>query len=215
MPDRAIPDPNQIVPTRAVELGGEEVGSTPTPAQPFSSFMQAPAKPSAQAPTQISPFSLMQGAPPLAGTPSVDTLLGQVSSASMTSADIQNQLGTPNLKLKASTKYLLKNKLSEANDQLRSLGAKLGAKPPATATAPAVPTGPFAKFIGYLTEGQQMMESAKDHLQTMKQDGSAISPADYLLVQLKINKAQQLLEFSSVLLSSAVSDIKQFMQIQF
>jgi hypothetical protein len=41
-----------------------------------------------------------------------------------------------------------------------------------------------------------------------------MSPGDFLLVQLKLNKAQQLLEFSSVLLSNAVSDIKQFMQIQ-
>jgi hypothetical protein len=213
MTDKAIPDPGRIFPTKPIGEGDQQRGGMPNPSQSFSSFMEKKPPTAAENTAHVqSPFALMQGGTPVATTPSIDTLLGQIQRAQGTSSDIQNQLKTPNLKLKASTKYLVKNKLSEATDHLRSLNTKIGAPTP---TAPgATPTGPFAKFIGYLSDGQSMMNAAKTQLQNMNSDGTSLAPGDFLLVQLKMNKAQQLLEFSSVLLSSAVSDIKQFMQIQ-
>jgi hypothetical protein len=212
MVDKILPsdieDPGRIFPTKPVDTEEHGQGTT----QPFASFMKG--GPVASAPSSmISPFALMQGNTPLTTAPNTDTLLGQVQGMQGTSKDIQNQLGTPQLKLKASTKYLLKNKLSESTDHLRSLNASLGTNAPAGPTLPPV-AGPLGKFLNYITDGQAQMEAAKQQLQNLKAKGTSLSPGDFLLVQLKMNKAQQLLEFSSVLLSTAVSDIKQMMQVQ-
>ncbi len=162
----------------------------------------------------ISPFGLMQGQAPAAAMPTMDTLMAQVNSVNSTIGDINSQMNTPNLKLKASTKYLVKSKLNEANDNLRSFNTKIGAEVPG-APDPGKFHGPLGKFFAYLTDGQAQMEQAKQQLQNLKDKGTNISPTDFLLIQTKMNKAQQLLEFTSVLLSNAVSDIKQLMQVQF
>ncbi len=49
------------------------------------------------------------------------------------------------------------------------------------------------------------MQSAQQQLQNLKDKGKSINPGDFLLVQVKMNKAQQEIEFTSVLLSNAVS----------
>ncbi len=213
MTDKAIPDPTSIFPAKSISSGDQEKGGLPTSSQPFSSFMNKKPLSSTETASHVSPFALMQGNAPLATTPSMDTLIGQMNKIQATSSDIRTQLSSPDLKLKASTKYLLKNKLSESNDNLRSLNTKIGAMNPQEPTSSPI-AGPLGKFINYLTHGQEMMNAAKAQMQAMKTDGKSMAPGDFLLVQLKINKAQQLLEFSSVLLSTSVSDIKQFMQIQ-
>ena len=212
MTDKAIPDPSRIFPAKPISAGDQEKGGMPLAATPFSSFMNKKPLSSTETASHISPFALMQGNTPLATTPNLDSLMSQLTKVQSTSTDIRTQLGTPQLKLKASTKYLMKNKLTEANDNLRSLNTKIGANNPPESNSAM--TGPLGKFLSYLTHGQQMMDAAKTQLQSMKANGTSMSPGDFLLVQLKMNKAQQLLEFSSVLLSNAVSDIKQFMQIQ-
>lgn len=161
----------------------------------------------------ISPFALMQGQVPIATVPSMTTLLAQINNVHSTLGDINTQLQTPNLKLRASTKYLVKSKLSEANENLRTFNAKLGAQVPQEPDSSAF-AGPLGRFFAYLNDGQAQMEQAKIQLQNLKNKGSQISPGDFLLIQVKLNKAQQLLEFTSVLLSNAVSDIKQLMQVQ-
>jgi hypothetical protein len=218
MVDKILPDdvedPGRVFPSEAIGAGGKESLAVPT--QPFSSFMQqGPASPMANAGKSplISPFALMQGQAPTAAMPSFDTLLTQVSSVQSTLGDINTHLNTPKLKLKASTKYLAKSKLADANDNLRTFNAKIGAQIPAEPD-PAMFKGPLGKFFSYIQDGQAQMEQAKIQLQDLKNKGENISPGDFLLVQLKLNKAQQLLEFSSVLLSNAVSSMKQLMQIQ-
>lgn len=215
MTDKPLPDPGLVFPTKPISAGDQEKGGGMSAAgQPFSSFMAKPPSPTTAPSHVTSPFALMQGGggTPMTTTPNVDALIGQMNKTQGTVADIHNQLSTPGLKLKASTKYLLKNKLSEANDNFHSLNTKIGVTNPSEPTSNM--TGPFGKFVNYLAHGQQMMNAAKMQLQNIKADGTSMSPGDFLLVQLKMNKAQQLLEFSSVLLSTAVSDIKQFMQIQ-
>jgi predicted PhzF superfamily epimerase YddE/YHI9 len=205
---------DRIFPTTPVGAG--EKGESPLATQPFSSFMkQGAVSPmeTAGKSSMISPFQMMQGQPPLAQAPSMDTLVAQVNNVQSTMGDINNQLTTPNLKLKASTKYLLKSKLTDANDTLRTFNAKIGANVPEEPPTSSF-SGPLGKFFGYLTDGQQQMDSAKQQLQSLKDKGGQLSPGDFLLVQVKLNKAQQLLEFSSVLLSNAVSDFKQLMQVQ-
>lgn len=188
----------------------------PSPeARPFSSFMQegGPNPLTEQAkPGQISPFDLARGNVPAAG-PTLQTIEQQAKVAQTTLGDVSNQLNTPKLKLKQSTKYLLKNKLGSAKGHIASASAKLG--------APAVPEkeassigGPLGKFVSLVTDGQNQLEAAQQHLTMLSAKGSQMSPADMLLVQIKLNKAQQELEYSSMLLSKAVDDIKMLINIQ-
>ena len=51
-------------------------------------------------------------------------------------------------------------------------------------------------------------------IQNMKLKGGSLSPAALLTIQVKLAKAQQELEYSSVLLSKAVDDIKTMFNIQ-
>jgi hypothetical protein len=209
-----VEDPGRIFETTPVSGGAAEKGGLAVPTQQFSAFMK-PGTPmeTAGKSAMISPFGLMQGQPPLAQAPTMDTLLAQINNAQSTLGDINSQLNTPGLKLKASTKYLTKSKLSDANDNLRTFNSKIGANVPEEPDISEF-KGPLGRFFAYLTDGQNQMDAAKRQLQDLKGKGANISPGDFLLIQVKLNKAQQLLEFTSVLLSNAVSDIKQMMQIQ-
>jgi hypothetical protein len=219
MVDKPFPsdleDPGRIGPAKAIGATGEGESLAST-TQAFSSFMKqgvgSPMATTGKSP-MISPFAMMQGQAPMATTPSMATLLTQVNNVQSTLGDINSQLNTPNLKLKASTKYLVKRKLSDANDNIRSFNAKIGAESPPEADATKF-SGPLGKFFAFLNDGQAQMISAQEQLQSLKDKGTNMSPGDFLLIQTKLNKAQQLLEFTSVLLSNAVGDIKQLMQIQ-
>lgn len=194
---------------------GEEKGAIGG-SQSFASFMQgdktSPMAASGKT-TLVSPFELAQGPKPLAQSPTVDSLLAQVNSAQGTVNDIQNNLSNPNLKLKSSHKYLMKNKLVDANTNLRAANTKLGANVPAEHD-PAKFSGPLGKFLGFLSDGQAQLTSAQKELQNLKDKGTSISPGDFLLIQVKISKASQELEYTSVLLSNAVQGLKTMMQVQ-
>ena len=68
--------------------------------------------------------------------------------------------------------------------------------------------------MNYLADGQQQLVSAQRQLQSLKAKGDSLAPADFLLIQVKLNKAQQELDFTSVLLSNAVSGFKTLMNVQ-
>ena len=204
----------KIFPTKPIAPGEEKL---PNAAQPFSSFMQegksSPMAEAGKSPT-ISPFDLARGQPTaLAQTPNMNTVMAQVNSLHSTMSDLKTQMSTPNLKLKSSQKYLLKNKLTDANTSLRAANSKLGTEIPAEPEAKSF-SGPLGKFLSYLSDGQNQMMAAQQQLQSLKDKGQEMNPGDFLMVQIKLNKAQQELDFSSVLLSNAVSDLKMLMQVQ-
>ena len=198
-----------------IPIGGnpEELA---TSTQSFASFMQN-AAPGAKAPAtaqMISPFDLAHtGQQGPAGGPTVDSLLAQIQLSQNTMGDIQNQLSYPDLKLKSSYKYIVKNKLSDATDNLRAANAKLGGNVPEEGLQ-TQGTGPLSRFLGYVTDGMNQMTAARQQLSDMKSKGKNLTPGDFLLIQIKLNKAQQELDFTSVLLSKAVDDFKTLMNIQ-
>lgn len=216
MPDKPLPkdlgDVDKIFATTPVSEK-EEVS---VPTQAFSSFMrpqEATPMQTAGKASLISPFDLMQGHPVSPQTPTLDNLVAQVNVAQSTMGDISSQLNTPNLKLRLAQKRLLKNKLTDATTELRSVNEKIGAE-----TTPNVDAtkfkGPLGKFFAFLNDGVSQLESAKKQLQTLKDKGTNLTPGDFLLVQVKLNKAVQELEYTSVLLSNAVSGLKMMMQVQ-
>ncbi len=218
MTQKPIPDdiskPDRIEATFPFGEGQKEVG---TPTQSFSSFMQQPEAGSTA--SQLSkthmpsPFDLAQGTRPMAGTPNIDTLLGQIQLGQNTMSNIQNQLSYPNLKLKASQRYVIKNKLSDAGTNLRAASARMG-MPAQEGTSPVKGSGPLVQFLQYVTDGMNQMESAKQQLNNLKNKGQNLTPGDFLLIQIKLNKAQQELDFTSVMLSKAVEDFKMLMNVQ-
>ena len=208
-----VPGTDRIVRTAPI---GEDRQLPGAGAQPFSSYMEETKNATLGGPARTplaSPFDIAAGQTTLTPSPTFDTLLGQVGNAQSTFGDLNTYLGNPNLRLKQSSKYLLKNKLTDANTHLRTAATHLGASPPdEEAISPGA--GPIQRFIGYVTNGQKLLDESKRRIHEISQSGEAMKPTDFLLVQVQLNLAQQSLEYSSVVLSKAMDDIKTIMSIQ-
>ena len=182
---------------------------------PFRSFMAEggpnPLLEAGKTP-QVSTFDLAHGRVPAPG-PTFQTIQDQTKAANSLLGDINNQLNTPKLKLKQSSKYLLKNKLNSANAHIQSASSKLGAPKAEEEETPAG-AGPLQRFLGMVTSGQNQLKLTQQHLADIAASGKEMRPADMLMIQIKLSKAQQELEYSSLLLGKAVDDLKMMMNIQ-
>ncbi len=210
---KELPDdisrPSKIDPVKPIQ--GEE--QQQEPAKPFSSFMGEGPKVGETTGAKVTPFDLAQGQVVQRAGPSNETVVGQMNSTSSVLGDIQNQLHTKNLKLKQSQKYLLRNKLTEANSLIRTAAEKTGAEvgPPVATVSRQSPIG---KFLSYITDSQAQLDNARGMIAKLSKGGQHLSPGKLLLVQVKLAKAQQELEYTSVLLGKAVDDIKMLFNIQ-
>lgn len=212
-PDKISPtDPTQISPA----VKGDEKGKNTE--RSFDSYMQEPVKSTqpGNENSQVkgpSPFEVASQKPMSTQPPTMDTIESQMRSTSGVLGDLQTQLNTKNLKLKQSQKYLLRNKLSEANAHIRTAAGKAGVdvgEPPSMTTR----QNPIKKYLAYVTDGQKQLQSAQQKLKELSSSGHQLSAGQMLLIQVKMNKAQQSLEYSSILLSKAVDDIKMLFNIQ-
>ncbi|NGX59410.1 MAG: hypothetical protein KR126chlam3_00561 [Chlamydiae bacterium] len=215
MPD-GTPSPDDVLRSQVTKPITE--GEPQVPKQtvrPFQPYMEGgrpnPLTEGGKSP-QISPFDLSQGQVPAAG-PTFNTIQEQAKAAHATLGDIATQLKTPKLKLKQSTKYLLKNKLSSAKGHIKSASDKLGA-PAAQEQEIPKGSGALQKFLGLITDGQNQLDATQQQIADIAAKGQDMRPADMLLVQIKLSKAQQELQYSSMLLGKAIDDLKQLMGIQ-
>lgn len=178
--------------------------------KPFSEYMQQPTQ--SQPTSQVSPMDLARQQTSPQGVATADSVSSQMKNASSSLTDIQNQLNTPNLSLKPSQKYLLRNKLQEANTHIRSAAEKVGVDvgPPINGVSR---NNPMSKFLNFVTDGEKQLSQAQTHLKTAADNGK-LGPAELMLMQLKLTKAQQEIEYSSTLLSKAVDDIKTVFNVQ-
>ena len=203
------------------DIGGVTPGGSPKPIgqegqqkppeKPFESYMDENV-PGTEKPEGPSPMEL----PEKAGTgtgPTMDSIHEQMQKTSDSLGNVHDQLSTKNLKLKQSQKYLLRNKLSDANTDIRAAAEKAGVD---TGKAPSRSTrqNPIARFLALVTDGQQQLGAAARKIQSMNAEGKAMSPGDLLLTQVKLSKAQQEIEYSSVILSKAIDNIKMLFNIQ-
>ncbi len=186
---------------------------------PFRALMKSGETPP-QTPTATSPFELAKtGAQPVTAGPNLGTIQAQIVHAQTTLGDMNNMLSTPNLKIKPSTKYLLRNKLADATTQLRTVNAKVGGETTQDEEQDLAQGkgggGPIQTFLNYVNAGQASLGAAKKKIQDLsEQAADSLNPAELLLVQIKLNKAQQLLDYSTVLLSKAVDDMKMLFNVQ-
>jgi len=162
--------------------------------------------------SQLSPMDLASKAG-ISTTPTFDTLLAQSTNAKDTLGDVEKNLKTPNMKFKKSQEELLKNKLNNANEHLKTANQKMGANiPEETKIAPQ--EGPVNNFLGLVTDGQNKLSEAHNQLQNLKVGNKTLAPEEMLLIQIKLAQAQQEIEYSSVLLSKVVDSLKQIISIQ-
>lgn len=203
-------DPSSVEPLKPI--GNEE--------SPTSSFAQTMSKSSHETPGQmgtqnegkVSPMELAntQG---MMEPPSPESIRNQMNSISSSLGDIQNHLTQQNMKLKRSDRFMIKNKLTNAlkkiNEASIQSGASIKTMPPLSARR-----NPISQFLALVNSGQQQIASTQQSLEHITANGKSVSPGKMLLIQLKLGKAQQELEFSSVLLGKAVDSIKMMFNIQ-
>jgi hypothetical protein len=205
-PPSDVPEFGRIEPEKRIE---PEITSKPD-TKTFESLMEEKPPPTqAEGP---SPMQLSQAQ--MSGlTPTFDSLIGQVSSSQTQLNSMRDKLNTPNLTLKNSHQKLLDSKLSEANNHLQRAAQYMGAEeiPESKIAEDATP---IAKFLGYLTDGQNRLELTKQKLQGLSASGTTLQPGEMMLIQINLAQAQQEIEFSSVLLSKVTDALKQILTIQ-
>lgn len=195
----------KISPTQGEAPGIEETGSFEESMKRLSS-QPTPSQ-------RVSPFDLVSQKSQLATGPTYDGVLAQINSTEKTSKTLQDQLNTPGLKLKQSQKFLLENKLADANEHIRAAGHLVKAEMPTAAELLAAPTNPVTKFLALITDGERKMASVKDQIANLRAKNDELNPADFLILQMKMSRAQAELEYSSMLLSKVVEDLKTVMNI--
>ena len=205
-----ISKPEKIDPTKPLSSGEEKE----SPTKSFKDVMGKTESPtSTQESGKVSPMGLTESTPKVTGTPTTQSVIGQIDSASGVLGDISNQLNTKGLKLKPSHKYLLRNKLTEANTHIRTAAKKVGVnvgKSPSTISR----QNPLTKFLAYVADSQEQLKETRNQITKISEQRGEVNPGQLLLVQVKLNAASQSLEYSSVLLSSATNDIKTLFNIQ-
>lgn len=209
-PGKVPPTPSSES-TKRIEMQGEGK----QPAQSFETFMQRPEnEPGAGKTAEPSPFDLPQGrGQGTQAPPTVDSVLEQMNTTQDHLSTIKEQLNDKNLKLKQSQKYLINNKLQDANGNIRSAASKTGVDVPSLKRSTSRQS-PVGKFLGIIQDSQDQVDSAAQTLRDAKNKGSSMTPADLLMVQVKLSRANTELEYTSVLMSTISSDVKTVFNIQ-
>lgn len=202
---------NDLTPVKGADLVDSQKGNTNLPNKPFSDYMNEPQ--GVEASNKATPMQIVAPQNIPSAPPTADSIHQQMRSTSLQLGDLQQKLNTPNLKLKPSQKYLLRGKLAEANQNIRQSAEKMG-----TPLSPPVDLrskdNPIAKFLALITDGQTQLENATKMVKNLSTDGKSVNPANLLLVQIKLNRAQQQLEYSSVILSKAIEAMKSLFSVQ-
>ncbi len=205
------PSPDRIDPNKPIEPKtaiGSNTGSD------FQTFMQGSGtNPVAASAAGGAPTPIELARPPQQpGAPTLNTLLAQSANMQDSLGTLQDQLGTPNLKLKRSQAHLLRNKLSDANNYIRGAAGKLGLETPPLKT-PSHP-GVTERLMAYINDGQEKMVGVQQKLDELMGRKEQLSPGDMMMVQIKMGQAQQEIEYSSTVLSKVIDALKQVFNIQ-
>lgn len=204
--------PGRITPGKALE----PAGTSPQPAKDFKPYMEGTAKASPiagnQASTGPTPMSLAGETTNAGSPPSMAQILNQSKSMQDNLGTIHAQLKDPNLKLKRSQSHLLKNKLTDAQGYIRQAASKVGVESPPMEIEPG--TNAIGRFIAYVNDGQDQLIQVQQKLKTMASKGQQLNAAEMLSVTVKMNLAQQEIEYSTTLLAKVIDSVKQIMNIQ-
>lgn len=208
-----LPNTDKLDPTQSVQPGqGSNAPETGKFAEHMKPDQTQPQN--VNNPNQPTPMEAAQALnKPPGAPPTMESIQGQMNSTSGRLGDVKKKLHTKGLKLKQSDKYLLRNKLKQANEHLRSTAQHLGADP-----GPPVDLkkskNPLNKFLAMVSDGQHQLSSAAEKLKQLNSTGKSVNAAEMLLVQVKLQKAQQELDYTSVILGKAVEMIRTLLNVQ-
>lgn len=179
--------------------------------RPFADYMRE--EPQAKVQQAPSPMQALAPQTNVNGPPTMESVQQQMKATSTQLGDINQKLNTPNLKLKPSEKFLVRSKIEDAHTNIREAAQKIGVDTGSEVDTKSL-QNPIAKFLALIGDGQKQLESAQDMIAKMSSNGQMVNPGDLLLAQIKINRAQQQLDFSSVVLSKALEGIKTLFNVQ-
>lgn len=185
----------------------------------FNSYMQKDAGQTSKASIgKPSPMEIAQQRILPNATPTPETLKAQAQAAQKGLNNIEQQLQNPLLQkhpLSNQQKYFLTQKLNNANTHLEGVLKKMNAPiPPETNEQKEGVAGPLGFFLNMLTTGQNRLKSTQDWLAHLSKNGQDLTTTNMLQIQIKLNRAQQEIEFSSMMLSKTVDSIKMLMNVQ-
>lgn len=129
--------------------------------------------------------------------------------------ELKNRLNNPQIEIKNDYKQILRNKLEFINDNLKVALDKAGLEytPPESVNLGNGGT-PVERFLDLLTNGQEQLKTLGGELQTISANNATISPANLMMVQIKVNYAQQEIELFTSLLNKALESVKTIMNVQ-
>lgn len=207
-----IPDVDKLDPSQAIQPG--EQGREVPEEGKFAQHMKPDADSANPVSNHPSPMQVnAQNRPIASEPPTMASIQRQMEATSGSLGDIKNQLHTKNLKLKQSDKYLLRNKLSQANEHIRSAAGHVGVDTP-NRKPDLARKNPIEKFLTLVSDGQHQLNSAAEQIRDLDTSGKHLNAGELLLVQVKLQKAQQELDYSSVILGKAIDVIKTLFNVQ-
>lgn len=144
------------------------------------------------------------------GQANATTVANAMTQANNTSKQVQAKLQQNGSQLTNAQQLQLKQKLTNATNNIQQAAAKVGVNPDQFQAKN--PGGPFGSLLGMLSEGQQMLRSAKEQVPIMSKTGH-LNPGDFFAMQLKLSVAQLDLEFSSQMLGKSSDALNKLMNI--
>lgn len=185
--------------------------------------------------SKVSPFELVQSSPTAAQPASLHELMQKTEQAQKGLGDLATQLKAPELKNinKSPQAQALSNHLQEANKNLQAANQHLQKFTPnsteqqqSSSLNPSLlssggsdelppPGGLLGKLTQYVMQGQNHIREAQAKLMALKDKGAEqINPANMLLIQMSLYKAQQTIEMTSIMLSKMIEGLKNTMNTQ-
>ena len=126
---------------------------------------------------------------------------------------LKTKLETPDLQIKDSVQTVLRKKLNHIDDSLKIAlnNAGIEYKPP---EKPTSLNAPMDRFLGLLTHGQDQLEKLAGDVRLMANDENEMSPANMLLIQIKVHQVQQEIELFTSMLNKALESTKTILNVQ-
>lgn len=146
--------------------------------------------------------------------PSAAQLVAQTQSVVNQIDTLKHTLSTPDLELKSSVRSLLRNKLSHVDDNLKVALNKAGVEYTPPEAVPAASENPIEHFLGLLTHSQYQLEHLANDVQLMHNNRAEVTPANMLLIQIKVGFIQQEMEFFTSVLTKSLESTKTIMNVQ-
>lgn len=126
---------------------------------------------------------------------------------------LKSKLETPGAEIQTYSQNVLRNKLNHIDENLRMVMEKTGSEYKTAEVAPASKT-PVERFLGMLTHSQSQLQTLAEDVRTMATNKESITPANMLLIQLKVGFIAQELELFTSMLNKALESTKTIMNVQ-